>query len=84
MLSSTWFTPAVSIPPNGLPTICSRASLMSMTATTASAWSAKAADYYRRAIDVIRDHPENYDLRFEAIFQKLVARLEVQPDATAG
>jgi len=51
-------------------------SRMSMTATTASAWSAKAADYYRRAIDVIRDHPENYDIGFETIFQKLVARLE--------
>ncbi len=47
-----------------------------MTATTASAWSAKAADYYRRAIDVIRDHPENYDPGFEDVFQKLVDRLE--------
>jgi len=47
-----------------------------MTPTTALAWSAKAADYYHRAIEVIRDHPENYDIGFEAIFQKLVARLE--------
>ena len=41
----------------------------------------QAADYYRRAITVIRDHPDNYDPGFEAIFQKLVDRLETQADA---
>ena len=25
----------------------------------------QAADYYRKAIDVIRDHPDNYDPGFE-------------------
>jgi len=44
----------------------------------------QAAEYYRRAITVIRDHPDNYDPEFEAVFHKLVDRLETQPDATAG
>ena len=30
----------------------------------------QAADCYRRAITVIRDHPDNYDPAFEAVFQK--------------
>ena len=42
---------------------------------------AQAADYYRRAITVIRDHPDSYDPGFEAVFQKLVDRLETQADA---
>ena len=44
----------------------------------------QAAGYYRRAIEVIRDHPENYDPGFEDVFQKLVDRLKTQTDATAG
>ncbi len=44
----------------------------------------QAADYYRRAITVIRDHPDNYDPGFEAVFQRLVDRLETQPDDAAG
>ncbi len=41
----------------------------------------QAADYYRRVITVIRDHPDNYDPGFEAAFQKLIDRLETQADA---
>jgi Tfp pilus assembly protein PilF len=40
----------------------------------------QAADYYRKAIDVIRNHPENYDPAFEAVFQKLIDRLEPKAD----
>src|SRR5271167_3872927 len=36
----------------------------------------QAADYYRKAIDVIRNHPDNYDPEFETVFQRLVDRLE--------
>jgi SEC-C motif len=36
----------------------------------------KAADCYRKAIDVIRAHPENYDPGFEAIFHRLIAQLD--------
>src|SRR6202051_467061 len=35
----------------------------------------QAADYYRKAINVIRNHPDNYDPGFEAVFQKLIDRL---------
>jgi tetratricopeptide (TPR) repeat protein len=44
----------------------------------------QAASYYRRAIELIRDHPENYDPGFEDVFQKLVDRLEAQPNTPAG
>jgi TolA-binding protein len=44
----------------------------------------QAADYYRRAITVIRDHPDNYDPGFEAVFQKLVDRLETQANTADG
>src|SRR5277367_4096398 len=44
----------------------------------------QAADYYRRAITVIRDHPDTYDPGFEAVFHKLVDRLEAQANAAAG
>ncbi|MHB1519644.1 SEC-C metal-binding domain-containing protein [Acidiphilium sp.] len=44
----------------------------------------QAAEYYRRAITVIRDHPDNYDPGFEAVFQKLVDRLEAQANAADG
>jgi tetratricopeptide (TPR) repeat protein len=40
----------------------------------------QAADYYRKAIDIIRDHPENYDPAFEAVFQTLIDRLEPKAD----
>ena len=43
----------------------------------------QAADYYRRAITVIRDHPDNYDPGFEAVFQKLIDRLDPKADAPA-
>jgi tetratricopeptide (TPR) repeat protein len=44
----------------------------------------QAADYYRKAINVIRNHPDVYDSEFEAVFQKLVDRLETQADAAPG
>jgi tetratricopeptide (TPR) repeat protein len=43
----------------------------------------QAADHYRRAITVIRDHPDNYEPGFEAVFQKLVDRLENQADGAS-
>jgi hypothetical protein len=43
----------------------------------------QAADYYRRAINVIRSHPDAYDPAFEAVFQKLIDRLEPEADAAA-
>ena len=36
----------------------------------------QAAEYYRKAIAVIRDHPDDYDPDFEAVFRKLVERLD--------
>jgi tetratricopeptide (TPR) repeat protein len=44
----------------------------------------QAADYYRKVIDVIRNHPENHDPAFEAVFQKLIDRLEPKADAATG
>jgi len=44
----------------------------------------QAADYYRRVITVIRDHPDNYDPGFEAAFQKLIDRLETQADTATA
>jgi tetratricopeptide (TPR) repeat protein len=44
----------------------------------------QAADCYRKAIDVIRNHPDNYDPAFEGVFQKLIDRLEPKADAAAG
>ena len=41
----------------------------------------RAADYYRKAIDVIRQHPDEYAPDFEATFQRLVDRLD--PSAVA-
>jgi hypothetical protein len=35
----------------------------------------QAADCYRKVIDFIRAHPEQYDPELEAVFHKLVARL---------
>jgi tetratricopeptide (TPR) repeat protein len=39
----------------------------------------QAADCYRKVIDVIRAHPEDYDPGFEAVFRKLVDRLDPTP-----
>src|SRR3984885_5090121 len=36
----------------------------------------QAADYYSKAITVIRNNPGAYDPGFEAVFQKLIDRLE--------
>ena len=36
----------------------------------------KAADCYRKVVEVIRAHPENYDPGFEAIFHRLVEKLD--------
>jgi tetratricopeptide (TPR) repeat protein len=36
----------------------------------------QAADYYRKAINVIRNHPHLYDPEFADQFQKLIDRLE--------
>ena len=41
----------------------------------------QAADYYRKAITVIRDHPDNYDPAFETVFQKLFDRIETRANA---
>ena len=63
------------------------------TATTASPWSAKPVaitarppitTYYRKAINVTRNHPDSYDPEFEAVFQKLIDRLEPKADAPAN
>jgi tetratricopeptide (TPR) repeat protein len=44
----------------------------------------QAAEYYRKAIAVIRDHPDDYDPDFEAVFHKLVERLDPPgPDTPA-
>jgi tetratricopeptide (TPR) repeat protein len=39
----------------------------------------QAADCYRKVIDVIRAHPDDYDPEFEAVFQKRVDRLDPPP-----
>jgi tetratricopeptide (TPR) repeat protein len=44
----------------------------------------QAADYYRKAINVIRNNPGAYDPGFEAVFQRLIDRLEPKADAAAG
>jgi len=44
----------------------------------------QAADYYRKAIGVIRNYPHDEDRELEAVFQKLVDRLEPRADAAAG
>jgi tetratricopeptide (TPR) repeat protein len=36
----------------------------------------QAAYYYRKVIEFIREHAEDYDPEFEAVFQKLVAELD--------
>ncbi len=44
----------------------------------------QAADYYRKAIGVIRNYPHDEDRELEAVFQKLVDRLEPLADAAGG
>ncbi len=44
----------------------------------------QAADCYRKALDVIRNHPDNYDPEFEASFQTLIDRLETQANDATG
>jgi hypothetical protein len=41
----------------------------------------QAADCYRKVIEFIREHPDDYDPGFEDMFTKLVNRLD-QPVAT--
>jgi tetratricopeptide (TPR) repeat protein len=36
----------------------------------------QAAYYYRKVIEFVREHAENYDPEFEAVFQELVAELD--------
>lgn len=36
----------------------------------------KAAECYRKVVAFIRDHPDDYDAEFEAVFQELVDRLD--------
>lgn len=44
----------------------------------------RAADCYRKAIDLIRSYPNDEDRELEAVFQKLADRLELQANAAAG
>ena len=81
----------VSMPPNRPPTTCSRASPMSMTATIASAWSAKPVAIFARPPTTTAKPstssattPTRYDPAFEAVFQKLIDRLEPKVDAAAN
>jgi hypothetical protein len=39
----------------------------------------RAADYYRKVIAFIREHPDDYETGFEDGFVKLVNRLDPQP-----
>jgi tetratricopeptide (TPR) repeat protein len=43
----------------------------------------QAADYYRKVIAFIRDHPDDYEPDVEVVFRKLVERLD-PPDLPAG
>ena len=38
----------------------------------------QAAYYYRKVIEFVREHAENYEPEFEVVFQKLVAELDPQ------
>ncbi len=44
--------------------------------------NAQAADCYRRVVDFVRAHPEQYDPEFETRFLDLIAKLD--PPAAAG
>jgi len=43
----------------------------------------EAADCYRKVIAMIRDHPDNYDPGFDAVYQQLVDKLD-PPDEGAS
>lgn len=40
-----------------------------------------AADCYRRALELVRRHPEDYEPAFEQQFEELIARLDPKPTA---
>ncbi len=42
----------------------------------------KAADYYRKAAAFIRDHADHYDPGYEAVFERLVAKLDPSAEDT--
>jgi cephalosporin hydroxylase len=44
---------------------------------------AVAAEYYRKVIAFIRDHPDDYEPDVEVVFRKLVERLD-PPGLPAG
>ena len=39
----------------------------------------EAADYYRKVIEFVRDHPDQYDPEFVDTFHRLVAKLDPSP-----
>jgi hypothetical protein len=39
----------------------------------------EAADCYRKVIEFVRDHPDQYDPEFNNTFHRLVAKLDPQP-----
>ena len=39
----------------------------------------EAADCYRKALDVIRQHPDDYDPEFADVFVRLIAKLDPSP-----
>jgi TolA-binding protein len=39
----------------------------------------QAADYYRKVIDFVRSHPDQYEPEFEATFHRLVQKLDPAP-----
>ena len=40
----------------------------------------QAADCYRKVIEVIRQHPDDYDADFEEVFAKLIDKLDPPPE----
>lgn len=43
----------------------------------------EAADCYRKVITMIRDHPDNYDPGFDAVYQQLVDKLDPPGEQTS-
>ena len=39
----------------------------------------QAADYYRKLIDFVRAHPDQYEPEFETTFHRLVQKLDPRP-----
>jgi hypothetical protein len=39
----------------------------------------QAADYYRKAMDFIRSHPDQYEPGFEHTFDRLIQKLDPAP-----